>query len=150
LICSVKFCRQRTHLVFELFPTLLAFLATSAIFISVDTIYYSSFLPVTLNGTSTGSHFLSSIKLTPLNLLRYNLSTSNLSLHGIHPRWLHFVVNLPMVVGVSAFGVCIISLKRLVNLERKKTKKGGSPLEGLVDDCMQRGESDAIILRLSF
>lgn len=37
--------------------------------------------------------------ITPLNFLRYNLSPRNLAEHGIHPRWLHLVVNLPMMVG---------------------------------------------------
>lgn len=37
--------------------------------------------------------------LTPLNFLRYNLSSSNLAEHGVHPRSLHLVVNLPLVIG---------------------------------------------------
>ena len=37
------------------------------------------------------------VELTPLNFLRYNLLPSNLAEHGVHPRWLHLVVNLPMV-----------------------------------------------------
>ena len=36
---------------------------------------------------------------TPLNFLKYNLSSSNLAEHGVHPRWLHLVVNLPLIVG---------------------------------------------------
>ena len=38
------------------------------------------------------------LELTPLNFLRYNLLPSNLAEHGLHPRWLHLVVNLPMIV----------------------------------------------------
>jgi len=143
LICFIKFHRQITRLFVELSPIPIAFLAASVVFISFDTLYYSTFLPVGLEGNKAGLHLLSSPKLTPLNLLRYNLSTSNLSLHGIHPRWLHFVVNLPMVVGVSAFTVCIVSLKPLVHLERTK-------MEGVwrkVDDCMQRSEFEAIYLQ---
>lgn len=37
--------------------------------------------------------------LTPYNLLRYNLSSENLAKHGLHPRWLHITVNLPMIIG---------------------------------------------------
>lgn len=36
-------------------------------------------------------------ELTPLNFLRYNLLPANLAEHGLHPRWLHLVVNLPMI-----------------------------------------------------
>ncbi|GAA5956882.1 hypothetical protein JCM3765_006628 [Sporobolomyces pararoseus] len=39
--------------------------------------------------------------ITPLNLLKYNLSSENLAQHGIHPRWLHALVNLPMLYGVG-------------------------------------------------
>ncbi|GAA5915898.1 hypothetical protein JCM6882_001754 [Rhodosporidiobolus microsporus] len=39
--------------------------------------------------------------LTPLNLLRYNLSSDNLAEHGLHPRYLHLVANWPMLFGVG-------------------------------------------------
>ncbi|RPD60643.1 hypothetical protein L226DRAFT_545128 [Lentinus tigrinus ALCF2SS1-7] len=39
----------------------------------------------------------SMFELTPLNFLRYNLLPANLAEHGLHPRWLHLVVNLPMI-----------------------------------------------------
>ncbi|KAH9930751.1 Alg9-like mannosyltransferase family-domain-containing protein [Fomitopsis serialis] len=42
---------------------------------------------------------LSGWVFTPLNFLRYNLSSSNLADHGLHPRWLHLLVNLPLIVG---------------------------------------------------
>lgn len=37
--------------------------------------------------------------LTPLNSLLYNMDTSNLALHGVHPRFLHFLVNAPLMFG---------------------------------------------------
>lgn len=33
-----------------------------------------------------------------LNFLRYNSSADNLAEHGLHPRWLHLFVNLPMLL----------------------------------------------------
>lgn len=36
----------------------------------------------------------------PFNALLYNLKPSNLSQHGLHPRWLHSVVNAPMLLGL--------------------------------------------------
>ncbi|KAM0786437.1 hypothetical protein ACM66B_001901 [Microbotryomycetes sp. NB124-2] len=42
---------------------------------------------------------------TPLNLLRYNASVSNLAEHGIHPRYLHFLVNMPMLFGIGLWPV---------------------------------------------
>ncbi|CAK1602420.1 unnamed protein product [Parnassius mnemosyne] len=38
--------------------------------------------------------------VTPLNFLRYNLDTKNLKQHGIHPRWLHLIVNMPLLFNV--------------------------------------------------
>ena len=40
----------------------------------------------------------STLVVTPLNFLSYNLSPKNLAEHGIHPRWLHLFVNLPTMV----------------------------------------------------
>lgn len=65
---------------------LLGILITLA-FVSFDSFFF------------TGS--LSRPVLTPLNFLLYNLAPENLAEHGLHPRWLHVVVNLPMIVGPS-------------------------------------------------
>ncbi len=37
--------------------------------------------------------------ITPLNNLLYNLQTSNLAQHGLHPRYTHLLVNLPQILG---------------------------------------------------
>ncbi|KAI0825968.1 Alg9-like mannosyltransferase family-domain-containing protein [Irpex lacteus] len=37
--------------------------------------------------------------LTPYNNLLYNMSPDNLAKHGLHPRWLHIAVNMPLIVG---------------------------------------------------
>lgn len=52
--------------------------------ITVDTLYYRGSLrhPV----------------FPSLNFLKYNSSTDNLAEHGLHPRWLHLFVNLPMLI----------------------------------------------------
>ncbi|KAI5475906.1 MFS transporter, sucrose transport protein [Pseudohyphozyma bogoriensis] len=47
---------------------------------------------------------LPSLTLTPLNSLLFNISPSNLAAHGTHPRWLHVVVNWPMLFGVGLVG----------------------------------------------
>ena len=36
--------------------------------------------------------------LAPLNALRYNSSTSSLAAHGLHPRYQHVLVNLPLLL----------------------------------------------------
>ncbi|CDS07737.1 hypothetical protein LRAMOSA01686 [Lichtheimia ramosa] len=42
--------------------------------------------------------------LTPLNNLMYNSDKSNLEQHGLHPLYLHFLVNFPMLFGPLVLG----------------------------------------------
>ncbi|KAJ9474876.1 GPI mannosyltransferase 4 [Pseudozyma hubeiensis] len=44
----------------------------------------------------------------PINALLYNLKTENVAQHGLHPRWLHVVVNLPMMVGVANCVILVV------------------------------------------
>lgn len=37
--------------------------------------------------------------LTPLHNLFYNSDAANLAKHGLHPRWTHLLVNLPLMLG---------------------------------------------------
>ncbi|KAF5864932.1 alpha 1,2 mannosyltransferase [Aspergillus alliaceus] len=37
--------------------------------------------------------------ITPIHNLLYNSDSSNLALHGLHPRYQHFLVNLPQLLG---------------------------------------------------
>lgn len=37
--------------------------------------------------------------VTPLNFFQYNTKSNNLAQHGIHPRYLHAVVNMPLMFG---------------------------------------------------
>ncbi|GAA5926902.1 glycosylphosphatidylinositol-alpha 1,2 mannosyltransferase [Sporobolomyces koalae] len=62
----------------------------------LDTLHFSptlSLSEVLLNPTS--------LVWTPINLLKYNLSAKNLALHGLHPRYLHALVNLPLLYGIG-------------------------------------------------
>lgn len=38
--------------------------------------------------------------VTPLNFLRYNSNMKNLTHHGLHPRWLHIAVNVPLLFNI--------------------------------------------------
>ncbi|OBT62094.1 hypothetical protein VE03_09022 [Pseudogymnoascus sp. 23342-1-I1] len=60
--------------------------------IAIDTEFYTPH-PVTWSTLFT--HPI----ITPLNNLRYNLATSNLALHGLHPRYTHLLINLPQLLG---------------------------------------------------
>lgn len=61
------------------------------------------------------NRFIECLEITPLNFLRYNFHTDNLAKHGLHPRYLHLLVNIPLlynVLGVSVlFMIASIFLK---------------------------------------
>ena len=65
------------------------FAATCVALALVDSLYFG--------------HGLSLRTITPLNSIRYNLDPGNLAEHGVHPRWLHAIVNLPIMFGVGAY-----------------------------------------------
>lgn len=71
--------------------------------ILVDSFYYGyitwgeiGMLDVTIN----------SFVFTPLNFLKYNTNTDNLAVHGLHPRYLHVLVNIPLLFNI--LGICAI------------------------------------------
>ena len=67
-------------------------LATLFIAIIIDTEFYST-------SSVTWSTLLKAPIITPLNNLKYNIQSSNLALHGMHPRYQHVTANLPMLLG---------------------------------------------------
>ncbi|DAA77306.1 TPA_exp: Mannosyltransferase [Trichophyton benhamiae CBS 112371] len=69
--------------------------------IAIDTAFYT--LPDSL------SAFIRNPTITPLNNLLYNSDSSNLASHGLHPRYNHLLVNLPLLLG-PAYLVSIWSL----------------------------------------
>ncbi|KAL5379363.1 hypothetical protein PMIN06_011412 [Paraphaeosphaeria minitans] len=82
------FWRKPFSLVFIiLFAILTAFLA-----ISVDTAFYTP-------GDFTFAQALNKPIITPLNNYLYNSDSTNLARHGLHPRYQHFFINLPQLLG---------------------------------------------------
>ena len=62
-------------------------LVAAVLLIISDTLFYREALS------------LSTLVLTPLNFILYQLDQSNLAIHGIHPRYTHFIINMPLLVG---------------------------------------------------
>lgn len=50
--------------------------------------------------------------VTPFNFLKYNLLSDNLAQHGLHSRWLHLMVNVPMLFNVLGMAA-IVSILRI-------------------------------------
>jgi phosphatidylinositol glycan class Z len=66
--------------------------------------------------------------ITPLNNLLYNSNPANLATHGLHPRYQHFLANLPQLLG-PAYLVIIWSLW-LEPLRRLKNRRAISAISG--------------------
>lgn len=67
-------------------------LVTLFVAIAIDTEFYTE-------GIVTWSTLFSNPVITPLNNMLYNLSSDNLALHGMHPRYQHTLFNLPQLLG---------------------------------------------------
>ncbi|OXU23237.1 hypothetical protein TSAR_003180 [Trichomalopsis sarcophagae] len=52
--------------------------------------------------------------VTPLNFLKYNSITDNLKNHGLHPRFLHFLVNVPLLFNVLGV-IAVLTIVKMVN-----------------------------------
>lgn len=72
--------------------------------VALDTEFYSG-------GAIQLRRLLKIFILTPWNNLKYNLDSGNLAQHGLHPFWLHFLANLPQLLGPATL-LCMISVRR--------------------------------------
>lgn len=56
---------------------------------------------------------------TPVNAMMYNLKSSNLAQHGLHPRWLHIVVNFPLLFGLPLVGFLLYRMVDFLSSSRQ-------------------------------
>ncbi|CAL4074494.1 unnamed protein product [Meganyctiphanes norvegica] len=63
----------------------------------LDSFYYGS---VSFEEIMYWNLTAASFTVTPFNFILYNVQGSNLAQHGLHPHFLHLVVNIPIVHGV--------------------------------------------------
>lgn len=80
--------------------------------------------------------------IAPINALVYNAKTDNVAQHGLHPRWLHAAVNLPMMVGVAN---CVVLVIRGWQFARRSWTPFGSarPLHSSTSSSTDRATSAA-------
>lgn len=94
---------------FRMFVILACAIPTILFFVLVDSLYYGylSFAEIdyfTVN--------INNFVFTPLNFFKYNINPKNLADHGLHPRYLHLLVNTPLLFNVLA----IFGFFELLNL----------------------------------
>ena len=80
------------HRPFSLVFIIVFALLTAFIAISVDTAFYTP-------GEFAFSSVYRNPVITPLNNFLYNKDSANLAKHGLHPRYQHFFINLPQLLG---------------------------------------------------
>lgn len=80
------------------------------LFILIDSMYYGF---LTLSDIDFVDIGIENFVVTPLNFVRYNIDPSNTANHGVHPRYLHFLVNIPMLFNVLGI-IAIVSLVHMV------------------------------------
>lgn len=87
------------------------FIITSSLLILFDSYYYN-------NGFSFIIDLQHRLIVCPLNFIFYNIDTKNLDEHGLHPSWLHFIVNATILFGPLHLCVILWSLSRIGNVKQ--------------------------------
>lgn len=81
------------------------------------------------------------VTLTPLNNILYNISPDNLKQHGLHPHWLHLVVNMPLLFGPLYF-VALFAIFKVWHERDEKSDSTNQSIrrcQKLLAACMMTG-----------
>ncbi|OBZ90496.1 GPI mannosyltransferase 4 [Choanephora cucurbitarum] len=120
-------------------PMFLGLFTTSAVCIALDSLYYGTLwltvndqpMKDVLNALSILANpaLLATVQvhghvvLTPFNNLSYNLDVSNLAQHGLHARYTHVLVNLPLLYGPLAI-FCLMYIPKAYQKIRQGATQG--------------------------
>lgn len=80
------------------------------LFVVVDSLYYGF---LTLSDIDYLDLSINNFVVTPVNFLRYNSLSNNTAAHGEHPRYLHLLVNIPLLFNVLGF-IALVSFANLM------------------------------------
>jgi len=87
--------------------SMLTALPVSLILIICDSIYFG-YLDINKLNVADLSNVMKILMqnstVTPVNFLLYNIQSDNLAHHGIHPRYTHFAINLPLLFNILSLG----------------------------------------------
>ncbi|CAF1491815.1 unnamed protein product [Adineta ricciae] len=107
------------------------FVATCALLILFDSYYYNDEFSLMID-------WKKSLVVCPFNFIVYNTDASNLDKHGLHPPWLHFIVNATILYGPLHLCVVLWGLFHLTNLSQY-----GQKITGRVAHIFQRRSASA-------
>ena len=116
LYMLLKFSDSLKHFVKQSVLTILSAAVTCAIFCAIDSVYFHNVsfygiigevnycLPLSLNALEClKTVYSTNFVFTPWNFVKYNIEGENLAEHGLHPFYLHFCVNVPLLFGPLAY-----------------------------------------------
>lgn len=90
------------HFNLRVFSFVACAIPTICLSIIVDSIYYGL---LTMSDVEYMQISINNFVVTPLNFVRYNIDPQNTGKHGVHPRYLHLLVNIPLlynILGITA------------------------------------------------
>ncbi|CAG9137000.1 unnamed protein product [Plutella xylostella] len=105
---------------FRIFTFILCGIPTFIVMVIVDSVYYGY---LTLADVDSMQVNWDNWVVTPLNFLRYNMDKKNLTRHGLHSRWMHVAVNVPLlfnVLGAIAILHCLSNVYRFMRGQYSK------------------------------
>lgn len=106
-ISFMDFNLRMTALVLCAIPSLI-------FFIIMDSLYFGYLSLSEIHVMDIG---IDNFVVTPLNFVRYNIDPENTAQHGVHPKFLHILVNIPLlynILGVVALCSFVVMICRLV------------------------------------
>ncbi|GAB0090040.1 Mannosyltransferase [Sergentomyia squamirostris] len=71
----------------------------------VDSMYYGYLTPEEIERMEIG---INNFVFTPLNFIRYNIDPKNTGSHGLHPWYLHLLINIPLLFNILGI-IAIVS-----------------------------------------
>ena len=90
---SVTFLDFNIRMLFFIISGLPAF----CVIVIIDSLYYGY---LSLAQIYIMDINMNSFLVTPVNFIRYNINPENTAKHGEHPKWLHLLVNIPLLYNI--------------------------------------------------
>lgn len=96
-------CVLSVHFHLRIMVLAICSIPTFLIVILIDSFFYGY---ITWGEIGMLDISINSFVFAPLNFLKYNMDPENLLIHGLHPKYLHIVANIPVLYNV--LGICAI------------------------------------------
>ncbi|XP_023302292.2 GPI mannosyltransferase 4 [Lucilia cuprina] len=79
-------------------------------FIFCDSLYYQH---LTAGEIQTGHISIDNFVFTPWNFIKYNLDSKKTAEHGLHPKYIHLFVNIPLLYGILGI-IALVSFAHMM------------------------------------